>query len=180
MVELRSDPYTLKTRPDVIDSEKEFRDNLNLTQVNGALFNVLALRNSSVLAEYDAVLWRDDRVCFIEYKDSRAAKKRMNAKRAQQISDISRNLARAFGFARYNFTIVAKNIDENVIKGGVNVISLDQLYGFEPEYSLTHVELDYLGTLIEKYSRTENPAELTKEKLIAELNNAKLMITQQI
>ncbi len=180
MVELRSEPYTLKTRPDVIDTEQEFRDNLNLAEVNGVHFNVLAFKNSAVLAEYDAMLWRDDKVWFIEYKDSQAANKRMSAKRVQQVSDISRNLARRFGFARYSFTIVVKGIKESVVKGGAEteVVPLDKLFDFQPEYSSTYRELDHIDKLINKYTRSEDPAELDRDKIVTELNNLKTMITQ--
>ncbi|MGP8319640.1 MAG: hypothetical protein ACT6FD_02450 [Methanosarcinaceae archaeon] len=180
MVELRSEPYTLKTRPDVIDTEKEFRDKLNLAEVNGIFFNVLALKNSAVLAEYDAMLWREDKVWFIEYKDSHAANKRMSAKRVQQVSDISRNLARVFGFAQYNFTIVVKGIEEPVVKGGSNVVPLERLSNFQPEYSSTYIELDYTDKLISKYTRNENPAELDRDKIVTELDNLKSMIIRSI
>ncbi len=182
MVELRSEPYTLKTRPDVIDTEQEFRDNLNLAGVNGAHFNVVASKNSAVLAEYDAMLWRDDKVWFIEYKDSHAANKRMSAKKVQQISDISRNLARIFGFAEYNFTIVVKGIEELVLKGGAEteVVPLDDLSEYQPKYSSAYLELDNIDKLISKYTRTENPAELNRDKIVTELNNLKAMITQNI
>ena len=178
MVELRSEPYTLKTRPNVIDTEQGFRDNLNLAEVNGAHFNVVASKNSAVLAEYDAMLWRDDKVWFIEYKDSHAANKRMSAKRVQQVSDISRNLARVFGFAEYNFTIVVKGIEESVVKGGADVVPLDELFDFQPKYSSAYRELDNIDKLIGIYTRTENPAELNRDKIVTELNNLKTMITQ--
>ncbi|MGP8320957.1 MAG: hypothetical protein ACT6FE_01320 [Methanosarcinaceae archaeon] len=180
MVELRSEPYTLKTRPDVIETEQEFRDNLNLAEVNGTLFNVLAFKNSAVLAEYDAMLWREDKVWFIEYKDSHAANKRMSAKRVQQVSDMSRNLARIFGFAKYNFTIVVKGIKKSVIKGNANVVPLEDLFDFQPEYASTYLELDYIDKLISKYTRSENPAELNRDKIVTELNNIKTMVMQRI
>jgi len=180
MVELRSEPYTIRTRPDVIESERELRNNLNLTQVNGVLFNAVASNNSKDPDEYDAVLWQDDKVWFIEYKDSQAAYKRMNAKRAQQLCDISRNLARVFGFAQYSFTIVVNDLEEMTVKGSVDVVPLDKLYDFKPEYSSSHIELDHLERLIEKYSRKENPAELTRDRVITELTNMKKMIVQYI
>jgi len=180
MVELRSEPYTLKTRPDIIDTEKDFRNNLNLAEVNGMLFNVLAFKNSAILAEYDAILWREDKVWFIEYKDSHAANKRMSAKRVQQVSDMSRNLARIFGFAQYNFTIVVKGIKEPVVKGNSNVVPLEDLPDFQPEYSSTYIELDYIDKLITKYTRSENPAEPDRDMMITELNNLRSMMMQRI
>lgn len=115
MVELRSEPYTLKTRPDVIDTEQEFRDNLNPAGINGAHFNVVASKNSAVLAKYDT-----------------------------------------------------------------EVVPLDDLSKYQPKYSSAYLELDNIDKLISKYTRTENPAELNRNKIVTELNNLKAMITQNI
>ncbi|MFP4654368.1 MAG: hypothetical protein ACLFMM_01610 [Methanohalobium sp.] len=180
MVVFRSGAYTLKTRPDIIETEKEFRDNMDLSQVNGVLFNVLALKNSSVLAEYDAMMWKENQVWFVEYKDSVGAVKRMNAKRAQQVSDTSRNLARIFGFAEYNFTIVVNGLEEETIKGGATVLPLRELNGFEPEYYSAYVELDYINKLLEKYSRDDYQSEVSGEKVLSDLNKLKNMIEQNI
>ena len=100
-MELKAEPYTLKLRPDVQRSELSLRSNLNLQWCGGVLFNVLAFKNMANKVEFDAVLWNNEAILFIEYKDSPSVYKNLEAKRAQQIKGISRNIARAFGFTKY-------------------------------------------------------------------------------
>lgn len=51
---------------------------------------------------------------------------------------------------------------------------------YQPKYSSAYLELDNIDKLISKYTRTENPAELNRNKIVTELNNLKAMITQNI
>lgn len=157
---MRSDPYTLKSRPDIQASEKPLRTQLDIDWCNGVLFNVLAFRNSAVIAEYDAVLWDSDSIMFLEYKDSLGAYKKMYAKRAQQVAGFARNIARSFGFLRYNFTLVVNGIEEPTTKGNVRVIPLGLLAKHQPEFFLTKVELDYVNKLIDKHSEESVNEEL--------------------
>lgn len=178
MPELRSHPYSRSTRPDTVDTERQFRDRLPLSDVNGVLFNVLATRHSATLAEYDAVFWKGDGICFMEYKDSVAAHRRMTAKRVQQVSDISRNLAKAFGFAEYNYTVVVNGLPESVVKGGNPVISLEELPDFDPVYGSVYIEIDYIEKLIRKYGREENPVQPDNATMVSELRKVRDMLLQ--
>ena len=69
MIELSSDPYVLKPRNTPM-TEADFRLHLNISWCRGVLFNVVALKNSIAVVEYDALLWSDDSIMFVEYKDS--------------------------------------------------------------------------------------------------------------
>lgn len=177
MMELRNGPYCLKVRPDIIGSEQQFREKLNISDVNGVLFNAgLTINNSSQKIEYDAVLWKDRNICFMEYKDSLSAHKRMKAKRVQQVSDKSRDIARVFGFLKYDFVVVVNGQPTIDQKSGVRVISLEDLPSFEPEYKCAYKEIDNLDSLITKYSRDTNPVNPEKDKIISELRSLKKMI----
>jgi len=181
MLEFRKqEPYSLRTRPDIVESEYDFRQNLDISDVNGVLFNVLASRNSSTLAEYDAVWWRENRVCFLEYKDSTAAYRRMNAKRAQQVQDTSRNLARTYGFLEFNYSLVVKGLEAKTTKGSVAVIPLEDLSSYSPDFTSAHVELDFIDKLADKYSREQNPVELERDTIIADISKLKEMFEQQL
>ena len=83
-MELRAEPYTLRMRPDIQESEQPLRENLNIKWCNGVLFNVLAFKNMANNVEYDAVLWNDEGILFIEYKNSMSMYKSMQGKLAQQ------------------------------------------------------------------------------------------------
>jgi hypothetical protein len=177
MMELRSGSYCLKSRPDIVGSEMQFREKLNLSDVNGILFNVgLTINNSNQKIEFDAILWKDRNICFMEYKDSPAAHKRMKAKRVQQVSDKSRDIARVFGFLQYDFVVVVNGKLSTDQKNGVRVITLEELPFFEPDYKCAYKEIDNLDCLITKYSRDQNPVTPEKDKIVSELTNLKNMV----
>jgi len=69
-MEFKVEPYTLRLRPDVQMSELALRSNLNLKWCGGVLFNVNAFKNMANKVEFDAILWNDEAMLFIEYKDS--------------------------------------------------------------------------------------------------------------
>ncbi|MDJ1420922.1 MAG: hypothetical protein M5U10_03285 [Candidatus Methanoperedens sp.] len=169
MMKLKAEPYTLRLRPDVQKSEQALRRNLNLLWCSGVLFNVLAFKNMANKVEFDAVLWNDEAILFIEYKDSPSMYKNMEAKRAQQIKGYSRNIARAFGFQKYNFIIVVNGLEQRVEKGSAAVIPLNELINYVPGFESSLEELDYIDWLLSKYNRQENPVEFTKELVLKEL-----------
>jgi len=123
MIELRSDPYVLKPRL-APPTESDFRVHLNIGWCRGVLFNVVALKNSVAIVEYDAILWSEDSVMFVEYKDSVAAYKSLSARRIQQMDSLAKNIARGLGYRRYCFVIVVKDLQEITSRGGVDVIPL--------------------------------------------------------
>jgi len=129
-------------------------------------------RNNQVLAEYDAVLWNSKSILFIEYKDSLIAYRRMPAKRAQQVSDFARNIARTLGFWKYNYTIVVNGLESGTIKNGVHVIPLNELNAHQPELQLTHREVEHINKLVKDHHKTAD------EKLIKELENLSIMIQE--
>ena len=178
MIELRSEPYTLLSRPDIPDTEKRFRTCLNTSWCSGVMFGVLVHHKFAQPIEYDAILWNHESMLFIEYKDSASAYKRMSAKRAQQVSAATKNIARRFGFDRCAYIIVVNGIPEETKKGEVVTIPLADLPEYEPEFQSTIPELDYVKKLIAKYERKENPAEVTRERTVRELNILKGMIEQ--
>ncbi|MFQ6061654.1 MAG: hypothetical protein ACE5J9_00535 [Methanosarcinales archaeon] len=179
MVELRSDPYVLKPRSDILETELEFRKQLNVSWCKGVLFNVVAFKNSIAIVEYDALLWNDDSILFIEYKDSKTAYKNLTAKRVQKKNSLARNIARGLGYPKYNFTIVVNGIEESTIKGNTPVISLKEVYEYIPDYNFTILEIEYISKLIRKYNQIKQN-ELTKEYVIADLEKLKSMIEQSI
>jgi hypothetical protein len=119
--------------------------------------------------EFDAILWNDEAMLFIEYKDSLSAYKNLQAKRAQQIKSTARNIARAFGFQKYSFIIVVKDIEQRIEKGTAAVIPLDELINHEPEFESTIEELDYVNWLLNKYESRENLVKFDKELILKEL-----------
>jgi len=143
------------------------------------MFGVLVHRKFAQPIEYDAILWSCDSALFIEYKDSVAAYKRMSAKRAQQISDSSRNIAKKFGFDEYAYILVVNGIQEATKKGNVVVIPLEQLPDHKPDFQSTRPELDYVQKLIAQYKREDSPVEVTRERVIRDLNVLGSMIEQQ-
>lgn len=179
MIELRSEPYTLLSRPDIPETEKRFRTHLNAGWCSGVMFGVLVHHKFTQPIEYDAMLWDRESMLFIEYKDSVGAYKRMSAKRAQQVSAASRNIARRFGFDRCAYIIVVNGIPEETKKGEVVVaIPLEKLPDYTPLFQSTIPELDYTRKLIVKYERKENPADVTRENVVRELRVLEDMITQ--
>jgi len=155
-LEVRVEPYTLRQeRPDNLASEQEFRENLELSWCKGVMFNVTAYHHNRVLAEYDAILWNREGILFIEYKDTLQAYQAMSAKRAQQISDHSRNIARGLRFKCYKMLLVVRGIPDRTSKGGVEVLPLDRLRGYRPDFRTTRVELEYLEKLIKKHKEGE-------------------------
>lgn len=178
MIELRSEPYTLVSRPDIQETEKRFRSHLNTEWCSGIMFNVLVHRKFAQPIEYDAVMWNTESMLFLEYKDSVNAYRKMSAKRAQQVSDSSKNIARRFGFDRCSYILVVNGIPEETRKGDIAVIPLEQLPDYEADFQSTRSELDYVHKLIAQYERDVNPVEVTHERVIRELRVLKGMIEQ--
>ena len=178
MMELKAEPYTLKLRPDIQKSEYALRSNLNLKWCGGVLFNALAFKNMANKVEFDAILWNDEAMLFIEYKDSPIVYKNLEAKRAQQIKGIARNIARAFGFRKYNFIIVVNGIEQRTEKGTAAVIPLDELAGYTPEFESALEEFDYICWLLSKYDRKDNPVELDRDLVLKELKTLRDKIDQ--
>ncbi|CAG1004080.1 hypothetical protein METP3_03573 [Methanosarcinales archaeon] len=171
-MKLRAEPYTLELRHDMKDSEQSLRGRLNLKWCDGVLFNVIAKENSDK-AEYDVIQWneQDKSILFIEYKNSVQAYKNLKAHEAQQNKDYARNIARAFCFLKYDFIIVVRSLEQNFekVKGKGNVISLDELTNYLPEFESTLEELDYTDKLLDKYNRLENPVEFRRETVLKEM-----------
>lgn len=59
--------------------------------------------------------------------------------------------------------------DSEKKKGKANVISLDEIINYAPEFESTLDELDYVEKLLEKYNRSENPVEFSREIVLKEL-----------
>ncbi|MDM7934220.1 MAG: hypothetical protein QUS08_02375 [Methanothrix sp.] len=152
MIELSSDPYVLKPRNTPL-TEEDFRLHLNINWCRGVLFNVVALKNSLAVVEYDALLWSDDSVMFVEYKDSVAAYKDISSRRIQQMNSFAKNIARGLGYRSYTFIVVVKGLEERTSKGGVLVLPLFELGSFQPAFTSTITEMEYLGKMIAKYQR---------------------------
>ncbi len=169
MIELRSDPYVLKPRV-APPTESDFRIHLNIGWCRGVLFNVVALKNSVAIVEYDAILWSEDSIMFVEYKDSVAAYKSLSARRIQQMGSLAKNIAKGLGYKRYCFIVVVKDLQEMTARGGVDVIPLYMLGSYEPAFSSTYSEIDYIDKLVAKYSREE------KLDFVKELEKLKNMI----
>jgi hypothetical protein len=161
MIELTSDPYVLKPRT-TASTEADFRLHLNISWCRGVLFNVVALKNSIAIVEYDAILWSEDSLMFIEYKDSVAAFKNLSSRRVQQMSSFAKNIARGLGYMNYTFVVVVKGLEESTNKGGVEVMPLYLLGNYQPTFSSTVTELEYLNKMIGKYTR-DGQVDLVKE-----------------
>lgn len=161
MIELTSDPYVLKPRTTAL-TEADFRLHLNISWCRGVLFNVVALRNSIAIVEYDAILWSEDSVMFIEYKDSVAAYKNLSSRRIQQMSSFAKNIARGLGYKNYTFVVVVKGLEESTNKGGVEVMPLFNLGNYQPAFSSTITELEYVNKMIAKFSR-DGQEDMVKE-----------------
>ncbi|MDD1752927.1 MAG: hypothetical protein LUQ38_07560 [Methanotrichaceae archaeon] len=174
MIELTSDPYVLKPRATPI-TEADFRIHLNISWCRGVLFNVVALKNSIAIVEYDALLWSDDALMFIEYKDSVAAYKDLSSRRVQQMNSYAKNIARGLGYKSYNFVVVVKGLEEDTSKGGVAVFPLYELGSYQPIFLSTITELDYLDKMIVKFTREGKEdviKELEKLRKIFEMESA--------
>ncbi len=174
MIELSSDPFVLKPRTTPI-TEADFRLHLNISWCRGVLFNVVALKNSIAIVEYDALLWSDDAVMFIEYKDSVAAYKSLSSRRIQQMNALAKNIARGLGYKNFTFVVVVKGLEESANKGGVEVMPLYALGSYQPLFTSTITELEYLNKMIGKYTREGNEdvaKELEKLKKIFEMEIA--------
>lgn len=174
MIELLSDPYVLKTRNTPL-TEADFRIHLNISWCRGVLFNVVATKNSIAVVEYDAILWSDDSIMFIEYKNSPAAYKDLSSRRVQQMNSFARNIARRLGYKSFNFVVVVKGLDESTSKGGVIVLPLVELGSYQTIFISSITELDYLNKLIAKYTREcegQFVLDLEKLKKIFEMEQA--------
>jgi len=179
-MEFKAEPYTLRLSLNSPKTEMDFRENLNFSWCNSALFNVEAIDNRATIAEYDAILWNELEkvIIFIEYKDSPSAKNNMKAHRAQQIKASSRNIARTFGFRWYNFIIVVNSMElSKEKKGDSAVVLLKELKNYllakneednpvfrnsakEIEFESTLEELTLVDKLLKKYNRKEKPVEI--------------------
>ena len=174
MIELSSDPYVLKPRNTPL-TEADFRLHLNISWCRGVLFNVVALKNSIAVVEYDALLWSDDSIMFVEYKDSAAAYKDLSSRRVQQMNSFAKNIARGLGYKNFVFVVVVKGLDEGTNKGGVEVLPLFELGSFQPIFVSSITELEYLNKMIAKYTRLgmeDFVRELEKLKKIFEMEQA--------
>ena len=152
MIELSSDPYVLKPRNTPL-TEADFRLHLNISWCRGVLFNVVALKNSIAVVEYDALLWSDDSVMFVEYKDSVAAYKDLSSRRVQQMNSFAKNIARGLGYKNFTFIVVVKDLEEGTNKGGVQVMPLFELGSYQPIFVSSITEMEYLNKMIAKYTR---------------------------
>ena len=161
MIELSSDPFVLKPRNTPL-TEADFRLHLNINWCRGVLFNVVALKNSIAVVEYDALLWSDDSIMFVEYKDSVAAFKDLSSRRVQQMNSLAKNISRGLGYRNFTFIVVVKGLEEETNKGGVQVLPLFELGNYQPIFVSSVTELEYLNKLIAKYSR-EGEVEFVKE-----------------
>lgn len=174
MIELSSDPYVLKPRNTPL-TEADFRLHLNISWCRGVLFNVVALKNSIAVVEYDALLWSDDSIMFVEYKDSAAAYKDLSSRKVQQMNSFAKNIARGLGYRNFVFVVVVKGLDEGTNKGGVEVLPLFELGCFQPIFVSSITELEYLNKMIAKYTRLgmeDFVRELEKLKKIFETEQA--------
>lgn len=152
MIELSSDPYVLKPRNTPL-TEADFRLHLNISWCRGVLFNVVAMKNSIAVVEYDALLWSDESVMFVEYKDSVAAYKDLSSRRVQQMNSFAKNIARGLGYKNFTFIVVVKGLEEGTNKGGVQVMPLFELGSYQPIFVSSITEMEYLNKMIAKYTR---------------------------
>ena len=183
-MKLIAEPFTLELRHDIKDSELSLRKNLNLEWCDGVLFNVTAIKNKP-LVEYDVIIWNEQEksILFIEYKNTPKAYKNFKEHDANQKKDIALNIARAFGFLKFDFIVVVNDLEENAdkVKGKAKVISYKELNNYLHEsnsFESTLVELDYVNSLLRKYDGQENRVELEKELALKELKILKDKIEQ--
>ncbi|MBN1322399.1 MAG: hypothetical protein JW986_00150 [Methanotrichaceae archaeon] len=173
MIELSSDPYVLKPREAPI-TEVDFRLHLNINWCRGVLFNVVAQRNGMAIVEYDAILWSDDSVMFVEYKDSKAAYKGLSTRRTQQMGGYAKNIARGLGYRKYAFVVVVKGLEEATAKGGFEVIPLHLLGNYQPNFASTITELDYMEKMVARFAREG------QDDVVAELGKLKSIIEMEL
>jgi hypothetical protein len=183
-MKLIAEPFTLELRHDIKDSELILRKNLNLEWCDGLLFNVTAIKNIP-LVEYDVIIWneKEKSILFIEYKNTPKAYKNLKEKEANQKKDIAQNIARAFGFQKFNFIVVVNDLEEKAQKpkGKAKVISYKELNNYLHEsnsFESAFVELDYMDRLLRKYERQENQVELEKELVLKDLEKLRTKIEQ--
>ncbi len=174
MIELSSDPFVLKPRNTPM-TEADFRLHLNINWCRGVLFNVVALKNSIAVVEYDALLWSDDSIMFVEYKDSMSAYRDLSSRRIQQMNSLAKNISRGLGYKNYTFVVAVKGLEEETNKGGVQVLPLFELGSYQPIFVSSVTELEFLNKLIAKYTREGQEAfvrELDTLKKIIEMEQA--------
>ena len=197
-MEFKAEPYTLRLSPNFPKTEMDFRENLNFSWCNSALFNVEAIDNRATVTEFDAILWNEmeKAILFIEYKDSSSAKKKMKEYRTQQVKDIYRNIARAFGFRWYNFIIVVNSTElSEEKKGDAAIVLLKELKNYKLvknkednpifkndeniiEFESTLEELNLVDRILDSYNRQENPVEFNKELVLNDLKKIRNKIDQ--
>jgi hypothetical protein len=161
MIELSSDPYVLKPRNAPM-TEADFRLHLNISWCRGVLFNVVALKNAVAVVEYDALLWSDDSIMFVEYKDSVAAYKDLSSRKVQQMNSFAKNIARGLGYKTFVFIAVVKGLEEGTNKGGVQVLPLFELDNYQPIFVSSITEMEYMNKMMAKYTR-EGKDEFVRE-----------------
>ena len=173
MIELSSDPYVLKPRNTPL-TEADFRLHLNISWCRGVLFNVVAMKNSIAVVEYDALLWSDESVMFVEYKDSVAAYKDLSSRRVQQMNSFAKNIARGLGYKNFTFIVVVKGLEEGTNKGGVQVMPLFELGSYQPIFVSSITEMEYLNKMIAKYTREG------KDDVVGELEKLKKIFEMEL
>jgi hypothetical protein len=172
MIELSSDPYVLKPRNTPL-TEADFRLHLNISWCRGVLFNVVALKNAIAVVEYDALLWSDDSIMFVEYKDSVPAYKDLSSRKVQQMSSFAKNIARGLGYKKFTFIVVVKGLEEATNKGGALVLPLFELGSFQPIFISSITEMEYLNKMIAKYTREG------KEDFVQDLDKLRKIIEME-
>ena len=90
---------------------------------------------------------------FVEYKDSTAAYKDLSSRRIQQMNSFAKNIARGLGYKSFVFRVVVKGLEEGTCKAGVDVIPLFLLGNYEPQFTSSITELEYLNKMMAKYAR---------------------------
>jgi hypothetical protein len=163
MVELSNQPFTIKMTGDVVPSEVDLRLYIDLSWCNGVIFNAAVVEHGQRLLEYDAVLWDDTNVLFVEYKKSVNAYKAMSAKRINQVKSISQTVARRLGFANYQYIIVVRGMTEESERGCVDIVGLSVLEAFHPKFETSKVELAYIERQMEKLERNNQKDETWQE-----------------
>jgi len=163
MVELSNQPYTIKMTGDVVPSEVDLRLYIDLTWCNGVIFNAAVVEHGQRLLEYDAVLWDDRNVLFVEYKKTVKAYRSVSAKRINQVKSVSQTVARRLGFVGYQYIIVVRGLNEETERGAAPVVGLSVLEAFRPSFETSKVELAYIERQIEKLESNNKNSETLRE-----------------
>ncbi|MCW7077074.1 MAG: hypothetical protein OCU18_07310 [Candidatus Syntrophoarchaeum sp.] len=132
-----TDNYILKPKTKPRDDEVDFRlEVIKRFKDYAMVFDLLCfeIANGKPKKEYDAVVWDDTSVLFIEFK-SPTTYKTLKAKKAQSWEATAKNIAKELGFKKYGAIIVVRDENEKVAiersKPGLNVIPLSELANFD-------------------------------------------------